>query len=134
MLDHNLPPSWARGLHELSKNKFDVRVLEIVSLRVLFKPDVPDIEWLTTLGKQGDWIVISSDFFRKGKAERDVIRRYGLSVFVLGKAWHDKHPFWPRTAQMMYWWPRIVEQANTVSRAAFEVPWRTSGKFVQIAL
>ena len=134
LFDHNLPPSWARGLDSLSKDKFGSDVGRVVTLRDQFPQNTADPEWLGTLGKEGDWAVISSDFFRKSKAEREVIRQYGLSVFVLGKAWHEKHPFWPRTAQLMHWWPRIVVHANTVSKAAVEVPWRTSGKFIQISL
>ena len=133
LLDHNLPPSWARGLGEFSKDKFEFEV-HVFSLREKFSPNTPDVTWLTELGNQGDWVVVSGDFFRKGKSERELIRKFGLNVFVLGKAWHDKHPFWARTAQLVHWWPRIVGQANTVNNTAVEVPWRTSGRFNQINL
>ena len=101
-------------------------------LRDKFLHSTPDTEWLKSLGEEGGWAVVSADFFRsKGNAERELIRRYGLSVFVLNKSWHS-HQFWPRTAQLLHWWPRIVSQANNIKSAALEVPWRTSGKFLQI--
>jgi PIN like domain len=134
LFDHNTPPSWARSLDSLSKDKFDQKVGQVISLRDKFPVNAKDTDWLKALGEEGNWAVVSCDFFRKTKAERELIRQHGLSVFVLGKSWTDKHPFWPRTAQLVMWWPRIVDQANSVSNAAFEVPWRVSGKFVQIRL
>lgn len=134
LFDHNTPPSWARSLDSLSKDKFDQKVGQVISLRDKFPINAKDTDWLNTLGEEGNWAVVSCDFFRKTKAERELIRQHGLSVFVLGKSWTDKHQFWPRTAQLIMWWPRIVEQANSVSNAAFEVPWRVSGKFSLIRI
>lgn len=132
LFDNNLSPSWARSLNSLSKDKFDQKVDQIVALRDRFPVNSKDVDWLNTLGQEGDWAVISGDYFRKTKAERELIRQHGLSVFVLGKSWTDKHQFWPRTAQLIMWWPRIVDQANSVSNAAYEMPWKISGKFSQI--
>jgi hypothetical protein len=133
IIDHNLPPQWAKALKELSKNQFDQKVGQIIALRERFAINTPDIQWLQELGQEGDWAVISSDFFRKSKSERELIRQHGLSVFVLVKSWHD-HSFWPRSAQLLHWWPKIVDQANSVSQTAVEVPWRVAGKFTQIRL
>ena len=133
LLDHNLPPVWSRGLNELSAKQFDQGACtEVLALREKFHHSTPDTEWLKHLGDEGGWAVLSADFFRsRGNAERELIRRHGLNVFVLNKSWHG-HQFWPRTAQLLHWWPRIVSQANTVSSAAMEVPWRATGKFMQI--
>ena len=135
LLDHNLPPSWARGLREISDNKFaDGHCTEVVALKERFKSNTPDTEWLGVLGGEGSWAVLTADHFRsKGNAEREVIRRSGLSVFVLTKSWNSQQ-FWPRTAQLFHWWPRIVDQSNAVKAAALEVPWRSTSKFVYIKL
>ena len=136
LLDHNLPPVWAKGLNEFSANQFDSKSFsQVVALRDKFRHGTLDIEWLKALGEEGGWAVVSADFFRsKGNAEREMIRRQGLSVFVLNKAWHKSHTFWPRTAQLLLWWPEIVRQANSVQASAVEVPWKTSSKFIGLKL
>ena len=99
-----------------------------------FSANTPDLDWLTALGQERNnrWTIISRDNFRKQKgAERQVQRQYGLSVFVLQKSWASK-PYWEMTAQLVQWWPRIVEQACATDRAAMEVPWSMSGRFQQI--
>jgi hypothetical protein len=47
---------------------------------------------------------------------------------VLTKAW-TSHRYWEKAAQVVRWWPRIMEQAGLVEGGAiFEVLWRFSGK------
>ncbi|MDR2154901.1 MAG: hypothetical protein LBE78_07735 [Burkholderiaceae bacterium] len=133
--DNNMPPhSWVDGIAALSRQApfASGRVQEVVHIRDKFKGNTDDLEWIPTLGTQGQWTVISRDSFRKRNgAERKAIRQYGLSVFVLQKSWTNK-PYWELTAQFIHWWPRIVEQACAIERVTLEVPWRTSGKFMQI--
>lgn len=135
LLDHNLPPVWAKGLKEFSARQFEPKSFtEVVALRDKFPHGTPDTEWLKLLGEEGGWAVVSADFFRsKGNAEREMIRRQGLSVFVLSKSWQN-FKFWPRTAQLLHWWPEIVGQANAVQASAVEVPWKTSSKFIGLKL
>lgn len=126
---------WAKGLNEFSANQFDSRTFtQVVALRDKFAPSTADVDWLKALGEEGGWAVVSADFFKsKGNAEREMIRRQGLSVFVLSKSWHN-FKFWPRTAQLLLWWPEIVRQANSVQASAVEVPWKTSSKFTGLKL
>lgn len=78
------------------------------------------------------WAIISKDGFRKQNgAERQVQRQHGLSVFVLQKSWSSQQ-YWAMSAQLVHWWPRIVDQALETERVALEVPWATSGRFKQI--
>lgn len=135
LLDHNLPPVWAKGLNEFSSNQFDSKSFtQVVALRDKFPHGTPDVDWLKALGEEGGWAVVSADFFRsKGNAEREMIRRQGLSVFVLNKSWHN-FKFWSRTAQLLHWWPEIVRQANSVQAYAVEVPWKTSSKLIGLKL
>lgn len=127
---------WAKGLNEFSANQFDAKSFtQVIALRDKFPHGTPDVDWLKALGEEGGWAVVSADFFRsKGNAEREMIRRQGLSVFVLNKAWHKSYTFWPRTSQLLLWWPQIVRQANAVQGSAVEVPWRTSSKFIGLKL
>ena len=135
IFDANLPPGWAGAIARLGNNRFDPgQIGEVVYLTDKFPANTPDIDWLTALGQErgSRWTIISRDNFRKQKgAERQVQRQYGLSVFVLQKSWASK-PYWEMTAQLVQWWPRIVDQACATERAAMEVPWSTSGRFQQI--
>jgi len=87
------------------------------------------------LAAEGGWVIITHDRIRKAM-EPEVLRRSGLIVFLLGKSW-GSHKFWDKAHQLVRWWPAIVEQAERLEgAAAFEVPWRFSGrgKFRQIML
>ena len=132
LFDNNLSPHLARGIGELSRTDGD-RVKTVAPLRDKFPPDTPDIQWLTQLDREGGWCTVSGDNFRKGDAERELVRRAGFTVFVLHKRWSN-HPYWNKAAQLVLWWPHIVEQSERVTRSALRVPWRTSGKFEQIRL
>ncbi len=116
-----------------SCNQFLDRQVETVqSLRKRFQQNTDDIEWLSTLGQEKNWAILSQDSFRKRDgAERQVIRRYGLSIFVLKPAWSSQ-PYWARTAQIVHWWPRIVAQANSVTASTVWVPWKSTTKFEQM--
>ncbi|WP_175186407.1 hypothetical protein [Achromobacter animicus] len=133
LFDNNLPPSWAATFAAASQRSFpDTTLGEVCHLREKFAAHTKDQEWLTTLGKEGNWVVVSCDKFRKqGGAERQVIRQYGLSVFVLQPSWASKR-YWEKLSQFALWWPRIVEQSNTVEASTVEVPWKISSRFKQL--
>jgi hypothetical protein len=132
-LDANLPPCWAACLSACSASKFEAgEVGEVVALRSRFKANTPDIDWIHALADEGDWCIVSGDAFRKRNGvERKVLRDSGLSVFVLQSSW-STYQYWEKTAQLLRWWPRIVDQANSVDAIAMEVPWRLTGKFRQL--
>lgn len=133
LLDNNLPPPWAASIAACSAGKFDPgHVQECIHLQKKFPKATADVEWLTVLGEERSWVVISGDAFKKKNgAERKVIRQYGLSVFVLQPSW-STYEYWNKYSQFIKWWPRIVEQANTVESTALLVPWKISGRFKQI--
>ena len=136
LVDNNLPPALARALNELSANKFS-GLEQIIALRDKFSPDTADITWMQTLGQEGDWFILSADQFRKhGDLERKALRQSGLIVFCLGKQWSSHH-YWEHSANLLRWWPHIVDQAERLQGgAAFRVPWKLSGgkpKFEQIS-
>ena len=132
-LDNNLPPNWAAVLSACSKGQLHhLAVGDVVHLRDRFPANTPDIAWMAELGKEKNWTIISGDAFRKANgAERKVLREQKLSVFVLQSAW-SSHPYWDKTAQLVHWWPRIVEQSAAVDSIAMEVPWLTRGRFKQL--
>jgi len=104
----------------------------VIHLRSRFAPNTPDIDWIQELALEKNWTIISGDAFRKRNGvERKVLRQSGLSVFVLQSSWAN-FQYWEKTAQLLRWWPRIVDQANSVDQIAMEVPWRVAGKFRQL--
>jgi PIN like domain len=124
LFDNNLPPSLARGIGELSK--FDPVVEQVIPLKDKFAPNTPDLEWLGALAAEGGWIVVSIDRFKKSTAEREMLRRQGLTVFVLDPQWSK--PYWGQAAQLVLWWPKIVDVAKLTSKTALRVPWRYTSK------
>ena len=132
-LDNNVPPNWAECLSACSISQFaSSAVEEVVHLKTRFRANTPDIDWIESLAEERNWTIISGDAFRKRNgAERKVLQKSGLSVFVLQSSWAN-YPYWEKTAQLFRWWPRIVDQANAVDRIAMEVPWKVTGKFKQL--
>ena len=128
------PGKWVAGIASISHAHFEENQLgEIVHLSEKFRPSTPDMEWLEALGQaRGQWTIISQDAFRKRNgAERELLRRHNLSVFVLQKSWASRK-YWDKTSQFLLWWLRIVQHACQTEKAALEVPWNASGKFQQI--
>lgn len=121
IFDNNLPPSLARGMAELSK--FEASVEKVVALREKFDQRAKDEEWVAALVSEGGWIIVSCDQFKKTTAERELIRRSGLTVFVLDPQWAGRQ-YWDQAAQLVRWWPKILEVAKLTSKAALRVPWR----------
>lgn len=125
LFDNNLPPSLARGVAELSKMESDIA--EVTYLRAKFPANAPDETWMRQLLTEGSWIVISGDQFKKTKAERELLRQTGLTVFVLDPQWAN-HVYWDKAARLVLWWPRIVEMARLTSKSAMRVPWKFTSK------
>ncbi|WP_338414361.1 hypothetical protein [uncultured Sphaerotilus sp.] len=125
LFDNNLSPHLARGLAEFSKT--DVRVTQIVPLRDRFAQNAKDEVWLPELANDGGWAIVSIDQFKKTTAERELVRKHGLMVFVLDKQWSGK-PFWEMSAQLVQWWPTILDVAALTSKAAYRVPYRRQGQ------
>ena len=124
--DNNLSPHLAHAMRELSKPD-DVPV-DVVHLVDRFARNERDTVWIETLASEGDWVVISEDRFAKSDEEREAVRRSGLIVFTLDKVW-NKQRHWPKAANLVRWWPAIIDQASRIAGgAAFRVPWRLSGK------
>lgn len=127
LLDNNLPPALARALHELSKADGH----QVTALREKFKANTPDIEWISQLRAEGNWVVVSKDKFSKGSMEKKAFSESGLAIFILAKQWH-KAPFWDTAHNLVRWWPAITEQAECITGGGvFKVGWRFSvpGKF-----
>lgn len=129
--DNNLSPHLAHGLHELSRG--EDKPPTVIHLTDRFSPDVEDTVWVPELAKEGGWIVISQDGFKKSKAERELLRTKGVSIYVLDPQWASK-AHWVKAKQLVEWWPAILQHSGLTSHFAVRVPWRMSGqgRFEQI--
>ena len=91
-----------------------------------FAANTPDLEWLSALAAEDGWIVVSIERFKKSTTEREMLRRQGLTVFVLDPQWSK--PYWGQAAQLLLWWPQIVHVAKLTPTTALRVPWRYTSK------
>lgn len=85
---------------------------EIIHLATRFNPNAPDIEWISTLGQEGDWIIISGDMrISRNPAERQAWLESGLTAFFFGDAW-SRSRYWKKAADLVAWWPDITRYAR----------------------
>jgi hypothetical protein len=125
LCDANISPHLARALNFLSHPEGHV----VVHLKEKFDQRTADIEWISSLADEGGWAVVTRDrAMSRHPVEQEVLRRSGLTVFMLAKAWGSQD-HWNIAAALVRWWPKILEQAVLVEGgAAFEVPFGFSGK------
>jgi PIN like domain len=130
-LDNCLPPRWAPALSALSEpGEFKVE-----HLRHKFSQNVSDIDWIKKLADEGGWTIISGDVrITKSIHERQAWLSSGMTAFFLVKGWD--FVFWEKTARIIRWWPKILEQTQMIQPGAgFYVPVNyKSGKFEQVPL
>jgi hypothetical protein len=129
--DNNLPPQLAHAISSLSKA--ESRGVVVIHLKDRFPQDAEDTDWIPALGREGGWVVISQDGFKKSKAERELMRSGGVSVYVLDPQWAQKS-FWVKAERLVHWWPLILQHTQLTSHFAVRVPWRSTskGRFEQI--
>ena len=126
--DNNLPPGLAHGIAGLSEAHANVE--SVIHLTDRFKGPVQDLEWIAALANDpgSPWYIVSIDKFRKNRgAEREALRRAGHTVYVLDAHWSAQR-YWLKCAQLVLWWPQILQHANLSRGGVYRVPWRHSSK------
>lgn len=74
LVDENLPPALAKALAALFPGEH-----QIEDLRSKFGAGVKDIEWISSLSREGRWVIISGDTrITKNKAEQNAFRNSHL--------------------------------------------------------
>jgi hypothetical protein len=129
LFDHNLAPRIARAINVLVEPA-DM----VVPLRDKFAPDVTDFEWITELGREGGWVVVSGDRrISRNRAEREAWRASRLTGFFLSRGLH-KTPVLKQSARLLVLWDTMRTQHSLVEPGAiFELPMR-SNKLRQISI
>lgn len=125
LFDANLPPDLAHAIRELCAGEDDVRRVD--HLTDIWPGNTPDLTWIPALGT--GWYVVSIDKFTKSRGqEREALRRAGHTVYVLDAQWAS-HQFWAKSAQLVRWWPQVLDHARLTQGGVYRIPWRqTSGK------
>lgn len=128
IIDNNLSPLLAHALDKLAQPDGH----KIIALRDRFEPSTSDIEWITAIASERNWVIISQDqFSKKDGLEKEVIKRSGLTIFCLKKGWSNQK-YWDKAHHLVRWFPKIAAQAEAVTGgAAFQVP-LVGKKFEQI--
>ncbi len=133
LFDHNLAPSLAHGLHGFSAGGHRFTDL-VIALRDKFPADTPDPIWISQLGKEGNWAVVTQDLFRKNSIEKQALKKSGLIVFALSRQWPD-FKYWDKAKKLVEWWPHIEAYATHMRGGVMvRVPWRCTGRFQQIRI
>jgi hypothetical protein len=113
MIDENLPPAMANALAALFAGEH-----EIVHLRQRFGPKVKDLEWISTLSAEGNWVIISGDRrIAKNKAEQQAFKASRLVGFFLSSGL-QKAKLTKQMERLMALWETVEKQAKLVSGGA----------------
>lgn len=106
-LDNCLSPRVAKALQVLVQPEH-----EVVHLSDKFQRDVDDQEWIRTLAREGNWIIISGDpRITRSAAERAAWRESGLTAFFLKRGWTNLRLI-EQAARLILRWPKIIEQVR----------------------
>ena len=116
--DHNMSPAMARAFRELFKNQH-----EIAHLAERFKNNTSDIDWITALSHEGQWVVVSGDRrITKNRAEYHTFRNSNLIGLFLTPGL-NKAPVIKQMERILSLWPKIELVPQTVQGGAmYEIP------------
>ena len=85
---------------------------EVAHLRDKCDQTTADEAWMTGLGEEGNWIVITSDYrITENKHEKAAWEESNLTVFFLRRSWLDIN-FWEQASKLVKLWPDIVSIAE----------------------
>jgi len=127
LIDHNLPPRLATALHAIFEPDHTIQ-----ALRDKFgRSDVKDEDWISALGGESGWSVLSADMaIAKKRPSRELFVRAGLVGFFFSPAM-QKWPLPRQCARVLLIWPQMVTLKGTVASGVFEMP-ASGSRFRQI--
>jgi PIN like domain len=116
--DHNMSPAMARAFRELFQKEHEIKFLA-----EKFQPNTPDIQWITTLSQEGQWVVISGDRrITRNRAEYHIFRNSNLIGLFLSPGLF-KAPVIKQMERILALWPNIELVPRTVQGGAmYELP------------
>jgi PIN like domain len=122
LLDHNLSPRLAVALDALFVEH------QIVALRDKFSADSTDVDWITSLDREGGWAVLTRDLrIRQRPHERAALDRSRIVYFFLGGAWR-KFTVEETAVRLIRLIPKMAAQTDLADRGRFELPINAGSK------
>lgn len=123
LIDHNLSPRLSRCLHALFDDAHT-----IVALREKFAPNAPDLEWISALGAEGGWAVLTKDLrIRTRPHERAALDRSRVVYFFLAGSWR-RYTVEETAARLIRLIPKMAAQTDLADRGRFELPINAGSK------
>lgn len=116
-VDNNISPRLAKALNALE----DRDKCEVVHLKEKFDQSVSDIKWITELGQEGNWVVLSCDRnILRNPHEKAAWKESGLTVFFFKES-YLKLGYWDQAWQLVKKWPEIKKTAEKYSSGSLFV-------------
>jgi hypothetical protein len=85
-------------------------------MRAHFAPKTNDIDWISALQQDGDWMILSGDLrIVRLPQELQAWKESGLTAFFLAKGW-GQLTFWDKAWRLVKQWPAILRTAETFKR------------------
>ena len=111
--DNNLPARLAKALNALAEPDHSV-----VHLKDKFPQDTSDAVWMTKLGEERDWVIVSGDLcIRKNPHEIKAWRAAGHTTFFLKRGWINLK-FWDQAQKMVKCFPDLIARAEQAKRSS----------------
>lgn len=123
-VDHCLPARMARAFNEIGKpNHTFIHLTEHPNL----KQTSTDVEWMSLLGKEGNWVILTKDInITKKPVEKAAFANAKLTGFFLDKTWKDLN-FWMVLSKLAALMPEIIKLAESSQHGdCFKVPIRST--------
>lgn len=118
------------ALRELDPNLRKGGQWDIAHLREKFRAETSDEVWLSELGSEGNWTVVSGDIRITRGAERKVWQESGLTAFFFGGEYANRKQ-WKQVMHFLHWWPEIKREAREHREACpgsgYVIPMRNKG-------
>jgi hypothetical protein len=129
LFDHNISPRVARAINELIKDEGSLAI----PLRDKFSADATDLEWVSQLGAEGGWGVVSGDRnIARNRAEKAAWMQTDLVGFFLEPALASLNPR-EQTSRLILWLPLIEQQLDLIGGPAlFALPIRSTSRMRQL--
>lgn len=111
--DNNLAAKIAKGL-----NGFVAPEHQVVHLKEKFPANAADSEWMTALGREQDWTVVTADI-RIGKNRHEIAawKEAGHTIFFLKPGWLNLN-FWDQAQKFVKCFPEILKKAEGATPGA----------------
>ena len=122
LVDHNLSPAIPRSLQHLFPDH------TFAALSDKFPPNTDDVDWMSDLGRDGGWAVLTKDIRIQSRPhERLALDRSKIVFFFLSGAWR-KYSVPETTARLIRLVPLMAKQVEIADRGRFELPINAGSK------